>query len=151
MDREHYASLEQLAPGDRYLEHADAVLRVLAEHGDTQQVREEVIAALHRFSIFFGPGGMAERVTDEVIVPIVAPRLAAAVEREQNLHQVVTEWHDRAERAEADLTAARLQLDQVRTLHSKPTVIVGSTALPIIYEKTRRILDAPARHDETGQ
>jgi hypothetical protein len=87
-----------------------------------------------------------------------AGRTEAELAAWRDLHDKAAEtrdgWHDRAERAEADLAAARQQLDQVRALHSKPTVIVGATALPIIYEKTRRILDAPARpagHDESGQ
>jgi hypothetical protein len=84
----------------------DAVRQWLAGHGDTQQVRADVAEAL--WTAFREDSGFVEAV-----MAVVAPRLAAAVEREQNLHQVVTEWHDRAQRAEAEvqrLGAARLVL-----------------------------------------
>jgi hypothetical protein len=57
---------------DRYLEHADAVLRVLAEHGGATNLREQISLMVWRSA------------------------------------------NKRAERAEADLAAARQQLDQVR-------------------------------------
>jgi aminoglycoside phosphotransferase family enzyme len=109
-------------------EATDAVLRVLAEHGDTQQVRE------------------------------------------QNLHEVVAEWHDRAVRAEAafdryrqakqplarafaeackEIADLRQQLDQARD------VLARGAQTPLTrLVKAQAILDAPARpagHDETGQ
>jgi hypothetical protein len=124
---------------------ADAVMRVLAEHGDTEQVREQ----------------MAERVTGygahlEAAMTVIAPIVAArdtAVEKTQWLKRErdaaverakSTEWAEglseqhceqdkhvnwfvdddaafacqwcRAERAEVDLAAARQLLDQVRAV-----------------------------------
>jgi phosphoglycolate phosphatase-like HAD superfamily hydrolase len=105
--REDIADLVDAISRNEVSEPTDAVLRVLAEHGDTEQVRE------------------------------------------QNLHEVVAEWHDRAVRAEAELVAARQQLDQVRE------VLARDTQTPLTrLVKAQAILDAPARpagHDKTGQ
>jgi hypothetical protein len=87
---------------------ADAMLRVLVEHVDMRQVREQINRAVCSDWPNF------QKV--ELAMAVVAETLAArdaAVEREQNLHQVVTEWHGRAKRAEAEiqrLAAARLVL-----------------------------------------
>jgi hypothetical protein len=159
---------------NRLRRNARAVLRVLAEHGDTQQVREQVIRILST-----SRAGLSVDALD-AIMAVVAPRLAAAVEREQNLHQVVTEWHDRAERAEADLAAAQMQvrvrdarLDQVRRLPEAwaensarhfSRELEHSVKIPDIEFARgfsggwnhaagllRGVLDAPARHDESEQ
>jgi hypothetical protein len=100
---------------DRYLEHADAVLRVLAEHGGVKNLREQISLMVWRSA------------------------------------------NERAERAEADLAAARQQLDQVRALAKSKAIQAHALGrgddergwLDVII-----ILDAPDRpagHDETGQ
>jgi hypothetical protein len=107
---------------------ADAVLRVLAEHGDTQQLA-------------------IDSLTNEL-------EAANADCRNQRRS---------AERAEADLTAARQQLDQVRaTVLALPYGQTGGTKWLPDFEigwlhcrqDVLAILDAPAQpagHDETGQ
>jgi outer membrane protein TolC len=141
---------------------ADAVLRMLTEHGDTQQVREQLSAAIA--SAWYSTAG-DPTVLDEVMT-VVAPILAArdaAVERAEDAERDLAEMQghyamarERTVRAEADLAAARQQLDQVRAEHSRSDLVVSPVELPGIYERTRRIVwrDAPARpagHDETGQ
>jgi hypothetical protein len=122
---------------DRYLEHADAVLRVLAEHGDTQQLA-------------------IDSLTNEL-------EAANADCRNQRRS---------AERAEADLAAARQQLDQVRELVDDLTDPDGcyydhhgycqahgwmetDPACPQLRAKLwLHPIDAPARpagHDKSGQ
>jgi uncharacterized alpha-E superfamily protein len=94
---------------DRYLEHADAVLRVLAEHGDTQQVREQIKAAL--VDNFTTSGAF------NAITAVVTPILAARNDLRDERWSVVATRNaaiQRAERAKADLAAVRQQLDQVR-------------------------------------
>jgi hypothetical protein len=69
-----------------------------------QRVREEIEAVLLDAHMAFRT--ISEK--SDAVMAVVASSLAAhdaAVEREQNLHQVVTEWHDRAKRAEVDLAA----------------------------------------------
>jgi hypothetical protein len=148
---------------------ADAVLRVLTEHGDTQQVREQLSVAIA--SAWYSTAG-DPTVLDEVmtvVAPIVAARDTAdeRVDEAEKSLAAYRRGHDaivnRAECAEADLTAARTevdevnqQLDQVRAEHSRSDLVVSPVELPGIYERTRRIVwrDAPARpagHDETGQ
>jgi hypothetical protein len=153
---------------ESYLEHADAVLRVLAEHGDTQQVREQLVSS----------GALALPRGDRInaVMAVVAPHLAARdelIEQYKTLRQAYVEvsadeehyatrakeFLDRAERAEADLAAARMQvrvrdarLNQVRTL---PTRSSSGMVRDYVYQRDLlAILDAPARpagHDETGQ
>jgi hypothetical protein len=87
---------------DRYLEHADAVLRVLAEHGDTQQVEEELVSS----GALVLPRG--DRIN--AIMAVVAPAISRA--RYFNAQDRIR-LYEQLERAEADLAAARQQLDQV--------------------------------------
>jgi hypothetical protein len=125
---------------------ADAVLRVLAGH-DTQQVREQVVDALFYAS--------DERITFESdpsllelmisVMAVVAPIVAAR------------------DAVEADLAAARQQLDQVRALHTDllsaaERNLRGNDAAGDAYQNAAdallAILDAPVRpagHDESGQ
>jgi hypothetical protein len=121
----------------RYLSDADAVLRVLAEHGDTGQVRTDV-AEILQYEMSH------EQVTDILLRAVVAPIVAArddAVERaeraeqsrdklrasgEQHLTDLMTiadKNLDRAERAEAEverLAAARLVLAVFGTPEDAP-------------------------------
>jgi hypothetical protein len=124
------------------LSRADAVLRVLAEHGDTQQVREQIAAAVD-----FYPG--FEDAVMAVVTRIVAARDAAT-----ELASTSTEFLKRAERAEGDLVAARQQLDQVRALCQRQAGITAIGARGTLsVADLLAILDAPARpagHDETG-
>ena len=143
--------------------------RVLAEHGDTQQVREAI-----KRTIWEPERGEnvspVERVI-AVVTPIVAARDAAAEE----LHALKTvirmqdkitfelqadlaaanaqlerydgqAWED----VRADLAAARGRLDQVRAAFQR-----WSGGPDNEFEQTMRdLLDAPARpagHDESGQ
>jgi hypothetical protein len=136
---------------DRYLEHADAVLRVLAEHGDTQQVREQLDRLL------FGDQ-VAEVMA--VVAPVVATR-DAAIERAKVLAAIrdtafreLSDETVRAVAAEADLAAARQQLDQVRELHRNDDGDWCDNDGFSFPCPTIRLLDAPARpagHDESGQ
>jgi hypothetical protein len=91
---------------------AREALRVLTEHGDTQQVRERVAEAL--WTAFREDSGFVEAVM-AVVAPIVAAR-DTAVERAEHKSRLAAENHYRAERAEADLAAANRKLDQVRAL-----------------------------------
>jgi hypothetical protein len=92
-------------------DYADAVLRVLAEHGDTQQVREQVVDALFYAS--------DERITFEsdpslleltISVMAVVTEILAARDAWRELYKAADAkrdvWMTRAERAEADLAAA---------------------------------------------
>jgi hypothetical protein len=131
------------------LQLADAVLRVLAEHGDDEKLREIEAILAHpsedrpwRDIVRFLLDGLRAAVAardaaveqrDDAISALAAcaeraERAEAArdaavevTERLQvkirELDQAVVKWHDHAERAEADLAAARQQLDQVRALH----------------------------------
>jgi hypothetical protein len=104
---------------DRYLEHADAVLRVLAEHGGVKNLREQISLMVWRSA------------------------------------------NERAERAEADLAAARQQLDQVRrAYHAWNKEGLGTvpglraTNWPDAWRDIGYELNAPARpagRDEGGQ
>jgi hypothetical protein len=119
-----------ISQDDRYLEHADAVLRVLAEYGDTQQVREQLAQVLNTWA----PDDLVNG-----LMSVISPLLT--------YYRAVTEH------AEADLAAARQQLDQVRAraaLHAGTAQFATKKA----WVEVLRILDAPARpagHDETGQ
>jgi len=147
---------------------ADAVLRVLAEHGDTQQVREQVAKVL-REHLSSRSSAMLLDAVMAIVAPIVAARDAAVEQAEY--------WKGRAEKAwergdedgltalqlHADLAAARQQLDQVRALHTDllsaaERNLRGNDAAGDAYQNAADallvILDAPARpagHDETGQ
>jgi hypothetical protein len=125
--------------------YVDAVLRVLAEHGNTQQVREE-LQRIMQGSTTSGNG--VDRVM-AVVAPIVAARDAAAEQLERYDGQA---WED----LQADLAAARQQLDQVRAMCAqelrKVRRYVGEGA--DLARAVEKVLDAPARpagHDETGQ
>jgi hypothetical protein len=116
----------------------DAVLRVLAEHGDTQQVRTEIRDVIEQTTgePIFPPTMDAVMA---VVAPIVAARDAAVEQLERYDGQA---WED----LRADLAAARQQLDQVRAL-------VTSVDIPEITDDDfydtvvdiRRILDTLAR------
>jgi hypothetical protein len=153
---------------------ADAVLRVLAEHGDTQQVREQLVSS----GALVLPRGDRIVAVMAVVARIVAAR-DAAVERaeqaersrdkllasgERHLNDLMTIADKnlaRAERAEADLAAARMalrvarhRLDQVRALARTLRSPMQTPESKAVSRRLRAILDAPARpagHDETGQ
>jgi chromosome segregation ATPase len=129
-------------------DYADEVLQALAERNDTQQVVREQIA---------------ENVTGygahlEAAMTIIAPHLAraaAAVEvterlqvKIRELDRAVVEWHDRAERAEAELADLRQQLDQVRAARDswRRNLDVPDSDL---FAAVSAILDAPTRPAET--
>jgi hypothetical protein len=78
---------------------ADTVMRVLAEHGDTEQVREQ-IAEILQYEMSH------EQVTDILLRAVVAPIVAArdAAVEEADWFNLGCEHH---RRAEADLAAAR--------------------------------------------
>jgi Spy/CpxP family protein refolding chaperone len=121
---------------------ADAVLRVLAEHVDTQQVREQLAQVLNTWA----PDDLVNG-----LMSVISPLLT--------YYRAVTE------RAEADLAAARQQLDQVRNDYNHLHDLYGQIYNQLVraLATSRRgltghdllaILDAPARpagHDETGQ
>ena len=146
---------------------ADAGL--LAEHGDAQQVREQITEIVVRYT--------RDTMPDKIMA-VVAPRLAArdaAVERALRFERERNHATVRAERAEADLAAARQQLDQAANRadelakHAMALAVkldqvreyarfVGSgngpSHIPAEQVKLRllAIIDAPARpagHDET--
>jgi hypothetical protein len=122
---------------------ADAVLRVLAEHGDTQHLREQIAEAIR----YVDENADLDRVM-AVVAPIVAAR-DAATERAERTERAADSHYKAWIGAKADLAAARQQLDQVRAL-VKPD---NGNAL-IFKIQIRRILDGiarPAGHDETGQ
>jgi hypothetical protein len=132
---------------DRYLEHADAVLRVLAEHGDTQQVEEELVSS----GALVLPRG--DRIN--AVMTVVAPLIGY-------YRSVAEHWLKRAERAEADLAAARMQvrvrdarLDQVRATVKRMHINDGDRDVVTFWvRQLLDVLDAPARpagHDESGQ
>jgi hypothetical protein len=156
-----------------YTAAADDLLRVLAEHGDTQQVREQLVSS----GALALPRGDRINAVMAVVAPILAAR-DAAVERADEAEKSLAAYrrgHDaivnRADRAEADLAAARMQvrvrdarLDQVRALADdwkRQSVdhyeTYGAPALVNLGAHASRIiqaLDAPARpagHDESGQ
>lgn len=149
---------------DRYLEHADAVLRVLAEHGDMQQVREQLVSS----GALVLPRGDRIVAVMAVVARIVAARDAA----------VAASFRDYTcrtytETVEADVAAAQQQLDQVRELAEElsrlsqrygnefvgyPEANTFNNAKRDAYDyasdRLLHILDAPARpagHDESGQ
>jgi hypothetical protein len=123
-----------------------AVLRVLAlaEHGDIQQVREQISEAIARQRLADRGINIDDRedrqswidmcgYLADAVMAVVAPHLAARdelIERYRTLRQAYVEvsgdeeyiatrakeFLDRAERAEADLVAANRKLDQVRAL-----------------------------------
>jgi type II secretory pathway component PulM len=107
------AKLDTLSARALHWHQADAVLRVLAEHGGVTNLREQISLMVWRSA------------------------------------------NARAERAEADLAAARQQLDQVRALCHRQagTTAIGARGTLSVADLLA-ILDAPARpagHDETGQ
>jgi hypothetical protein len=151
---------------------ADAVLRVLAEHGDTQQVREQIIdAVVKHFEDQRGHPPEQMQINDlteyaDAVMAAIAPHLAASDAAIDNLlddnEQTLADAQkqaDRAERAEADLAAARQQLDQVREgiaqaieKHAEECGDPADNAYE--YARIARQFDAPARparHDESGQ
>jgi hypothetical protein len=159
----------------RYLSDADAVLRVLAEHGDTGQAKLQAqLMAL--VIIHWGDRPtLADAIWGQFVAPIVTAR-DDAVERAERAEAERAQWQSqameldkaaasertRAERAEADLAAARQQLDQVRRTYDAWTE-EGLGTFPGGIENTHWAdawrdlgadLDVPARsagHDESGQ
>jgi hypothetical protein len=144
------------------------MLRVLGEHGDTQQVKEELVSS----------GALVLDRGDRInaVMAVVAPHLIARdelIEQYKTLRQAfqevsadeehyatrAKEFLDRAERAEADLAAAQMALRVARHRLGKVRALAEQTRL---YPDTlRAILDAPVRtevaelnpagHDESGQ
>ena len=108
LNDEHVKDEIEIAEGGEMLHVADAVLRVLAEHGDTEQVREELHAALfyeqNEHPVF--------RWADEHIRADLDPYMPKML---PEIMAVVAPIEARAERAEADLAAARQQLDSLLT------------------------------------
>ena len=142
-----YFTRSDLTPGA-----TGAVLRVLAEHGGDEKLREIESILAHplenrpwRDIVRFLLDGLRAAVAARDAAVEVTERLQVKI---RQLDRAVVEWHDRAEGAQAELAAARQQLDQVRA-----AVQSGDDAL--VFKVTiRRILDAPARpagHDESGQ
>jgi hypothetical protein len=98
----------------------DAVLRVLAEHGDTQQVREQLVSS----GALVLPRGDRIVAVMAVVAPIVAARDAAIEQAKKakrwlidaagsdvtDLLQSLDECTTRAERAEADLAELRAEI-----------------------------------------
>jgi len=124
---------------------ADAVLRVLAlaEHGDTQRLRTELGNAIWGAP---QPGAILDAV-----MAVVAPAIARA--RYLNAQDRVR-LYEQLERAEADLAAAKQQLDQVRALAEANLYAVSSHALLAILDAPGRTEVSevnPAGHDENKQ
>jgi hypothetical protein len=154
---------------DRYLEHADAVLRVLAEHGDTQQVGEQIRDAIRTVATPIGGDPAKTPVWEplfDAIMAVVAPHLAArdaAVEQVQMLAAELASVVRQENEEFVELVAARQQLDQVRaSVMALPYGQTGGTKWLPDFEigwlhcrqDVLAILGAPARpagHDETGQ
>jgi hypothetical protein len=141
---------------------ADAVLRVLAEHGDTQQVREQMAAFIDAHQLSFTAAGD--------LMAIVARTVAArdaAVERAGHWRQLAEKWADETTGLEANLAAARQQLDQVhddlaailRALgigdHARPISsheVVVTEVLPRakhLRQQLDQVRDVLARHGQT--
>jgi phosphoglycolate phosphatase-like HAD superfamily hydrolase len=131
---------------DRYLEHADAVLRVLAEHGGVKNLREQISLMVWRSA-----NERAERAEEQAKK---AKRwlIDAAGADVTDLLQSLDDCTARAERAEADLAAARQQLDRVRRLPSRSSS--GMVRNYVLVSDLLAILDARharhAGHDESG-
>jgi hypothetical protein len=130
---------------------ADAVLRMLAEHGDTQQVREQLSVAIA--SAWYSTAG-DPTVLDEVMT-VVAQILAERDAAIEWAERVEADRKKRVAALKADLAAARQQLDQVhddlvailRALeiggHARPISsheVVVTEVLPAI-EKMRQQFD----------
>jgi chromosome segregation ATPase len=135
--REKIADLVDAISRNEVSEPTDAVLRVLAEHGGVTNLREQISLMVWRSA-----NERAERAEADL------------AETKQRL-----EWTTRDMRMlEADLAAARQQLDQVRALAERQLsdqAAGGDSKRGWIYaHDALAILDAPARpagHDETGQ
>jgi chromosome segregation ATPase len=117
--REKIADLVDAISRNEVSEPTDAVLRVLAEHGDTQQVRELQAAndrlgdALTR-QIKVADDALAGR---DASVEVLNGARAALASAEMSIDRVRAEREQLREEkvtAEAGLAAARQQLDQVR-------------------------------------
>jgi hypothetical protein len=148
------ASIYILIGAEEVDELADAVLRVLAEHGDTQQVEEELVSS----GALVLPRG--DRIN--AIMAVVAPAISRA--RYFNAQDRIR-LYEQLERAEADLAVAQMalrvarhRLDKVRALAERQLsdqASGGDSKRGWIYaHDALAILDAPARpagHDETGQ
>jgi hypothetical protein len=117
---------------------AGAVLRVLAEHGDTQQVREQIADALTG----------AERFRFDLIMTVVAPIVAERDAANEQLERYDGQaWED----LQADLAAARQQLDRAEAIVELVRKVGRGTVTPA---ELMALLDAharPAGHDESGQ
>jgi hypothetical protein len=149
------AKLDTLSARALHWHQADAVLRVLAEHGDIQQVRERLLDALvdHKARGIARASGVkvvADDVIDDAVMPVVAEILAARDAAAEELHalKTVIRMQDKITfELLADLAAARQQLDQVRAWAEHPL-------RADLLRELLAILNAPARpagHDETGQ
>jgi hypothetical protein len=116
--REKIADLVDAISRNEVSEPTDAVLRVLAEHGDTQQVREQIQGIVH--AAIFDIAPLATQRRDEIVREVMAVVAHIVAARDAAVDDVNEEvrWReraiDRAERAEADLAAARQQLDHAR-------------------------------------
>jgi hypothetical protein len=117
----------------------DAVLRVLAEHGDTQQVREQVESL---------PGTM---ITVDQVMAIVAPILAERDAAIEWAERVEADRKKRVAALKADLAAARTEVDEVNQQLDQVRMIVLDPEFPNIkpdgpvMTMLRRILDAKGR------
>jgi hypothetical protein len=149
----------------------DAVLRVLAEHGDTEQVREQVRAVAERQLSDQASGGDDKRgwvYAHDLLAILDAPTQPA--ERAEQQAELAKQWQSEydeqtahAARLSRELAAARQQLDQVRaTVLALPYGQTGGTKWLPDFEigwlhcrqDVLNILNTPARptgHDETGQ
>jgi hypothetical protein len=157
--REKIADLVDAISRNEVSEPTDAVLQVLAEHGDTQQVREGAVTVLVATELLGELGDWSQPVRVRVDE---TPGTGTGYEMTfQTLYEDDDDdMRDARGRAEADLAAAQMalrvarhRLDKVRKLaaHHAGT---AQFATKKAWIEVLRILDAPARpagHDETGQ
>jgi uncharacterized coiled-coil DUF342 family protein len=133
------------------------MLRVLAEHGDTEQVRHEIKDALQ-----------LALLDDSDAIDAVMAVVARIVAERDDANERWRYWKDLAVELRTELAAARQQLNQVRAdlepiiaKHERAAESASGAgdiayAVPIraFCQQLRKALDAPARpagHGETGQ
>jgi hypothetical protein len=112
------------------------------------ELREDLHNAIAWFG---GTSAQIDKKVDNVL-RVLAEHGGVTNLREQIGLLVWRSANKRAERAEADLAAARQQLDRVRRLPSRSSS--GMVRNYVLVSDLLAILDAPARpagHDETGQ